>query len=428
MAAKKEKVKKEKDKKANRKKHLKRLAVVLAIVVLFFVVTAIISVVGNNANIKKAQSFEKVQIENQLVPEKDADGNWTFTTDRDFKVMQLTDIHLGGGWISLKKDAMAINAVAAMVTAEKPDLVVITGDIAFPLPYASGTLNNLAPAKLFAALMENLGVYWTVTFGNHDTESFSYYNREKVSDFYENSGFKYCLYQAGPDNIDGYGNHVINVKNTAGEITQSLFMFDSHSYTDDDPLGIRWNYDNIQPSQIEWYKNTLAKLNEQNNAVLAANGKEPVDTIKSLAFFHIPLTETKTAWYEYADNGYKDTENAKLVYGVAGETGEIVYSPVGEDNLFETMVELGSTKAVFFGHDHLNNFALNYKGIQLTYGYSVDYLAYWQISKKGAQRGCTIIETKPDGSFESRLENFYQDKYVTLYEKEQVTMQEVVYE
>ena len=74
-------------------------------------------------------------------------------------------------------------------------------------------------------------------------------------------------------------------------------------------------------------------------------------------FMHIPLTELKDAWFEYADNGYKDTENVKLLYGVAGEKDDIVYCGVGEDRLFETMLELDSTKGVFFGHDHKNNFA-----------------------------------------------------------------------
>ena len=86
--------------------------------------------------------------------------------------------------------------------------------------------------------------------------------------------------------------------------------------------------------------------------------------------------------------------------------------------MFETMVELGSTDAIFYGHDHVNNIVLEYKGITLCYGYSVDYFAYWQIHKQGAQRGCTIINCSPDGSFEIIHENYYQDKYVPLYEKE----------
>lgn len=405
------------------KKNGKRLAVkICACLVGVAIIIAVAAVILNKNSVKNslevAQSFEPVVFEDKLVPQKDENGYFTFTTDRDFKVVQFSDVHIGAGWMSTKKDAMALNAVAAMVTAEKPDLVVVTGDIAYPVPFQAGTANNLSGAKIFATLMEKLGVYWAISFGNHDTESYSLYDREAISDFYENSGFKYCLFQSGPEDIDGYGNYVINVKNTQGQLTQSIFMFDSHSYVDSDPFGIFWKYDNIQQSQVDWYANTLETLKAQNN------GKH----FYSTAFFHIPLTEHNTAWFEYADNGLADTANVKYVYGDTGESDKVVYSGIGEDELFETMLEYGSTKAVFVGHDHKNNFSLEYKGIRLSYAMSVDYLAYVGISKLGSQRGCTVIEYTPDGSFESRNENYYQDKYVSFYEKEQVTMQEVVYQ
>ena len=96
-----------------------------------------------------------------------------------------------------------------------------------------------------------------------------------------------------------------------------------------------------------------------------------------------------------------------------------------EDNLFETMLELGSTKAIFCGHDHDNNFSIDYKGIRFTYGMSVDYLAYPGIYKRGSQRGCTVINFSPDGSFDCSQENYYQDKYQSVYDKEEVVMQEM---
>ena len=125
---------------------------------------------------EKAQSYSKVEIDKQLVPQKDKNGNWVFTTDRDFKVMQLTDIHIGAGYMSYEKDLMAFNAVASMITREKPDLVIVTGDIAYPVPFQAGTFNNKTSAVAFAELMENLGVYWTLTLGNHDSEIYSYYS------------------------------------------------------------------------------------------------------------------------------------------------------------------------------------------------------------------------------------------------------------
>ena len=100
---------------------------------------------------------------------------------------------------------------------------------------------------------------------------------------------------------------------------------------------------------------------------------------------------------------------------------------VDPDEIFETMLSLGSTKGIFVGHDHLNNFSIEYKGIRLTYGFSIDYLAYTTISKLGSQRGCTMITVTPDGDFDCKAENYYQDKYTSVSSnvKEEVTMQEL---
>jgi 3',5'-cyclic AMP phosphodiesterase CpdA len=413
------KVKKEKKKS---KVLLKVLGVIAAFFAVVIVLTALLDASARDKNIEHAKSFETVQIENQLVPTKDENGYWTFTTDEEFKVMQLTDVHIGGGYLSKEKDAMALNAVAAMVMAEKPDLVIATGDIAYPVPFSSGSFNNLSGARIFASLMEQLGVYWVITYGNHDTEMYSYYDRAAISDFYENSGFKYCLFQSGPEDIDGYGNSVINVKNSKGVITQAFVLLDSHSYTDDDYFGAMWKYDGVHENQIEWYRETITKLNAYNQKV---TGDEKA-VAKSTAFLHIPPTEYLDAWCEYVDNGFKDTENVKYFYGVAGESKKVVYCSTYEENLFETMLELDSTKGIFCGHDHFNNFSVEYKGIRLTYGKSIDYLAYVGIHKIGTQRGCTMITYSPDGTFTCKPESYYQDKYVSQYEKEEVTMQDIV--
>ncbi len=414
-------------KKSKGKLALKIIGIFFIVLALFVGITTLITVIGDKANTKKAQSFDTVVYENQLVPEKDSQGNWTFTTDRDFKVVQITDVHIGAGWMSLRKDAMALNAVAAMVTAEKPDLVVVTGDIGYPVPFQSGTFNNKLSAKIFAELMEKLGVYWTLGFGNHDTEAYSYYSRADIAEFYSSDDYKYCLFQSGPEDISGYGNQVINVKKSNGILTQSIYVLDSHSYTDGDWFGVMWKYDNIHQDQVDWYKQSVEYYNSVNAETYKKLGLSADDTtVKSTMYFHIPLVEYKDAWYEYADNGFKDTENVKLVYGTAGEGKKVVYPGIGEDNLFETIQELGSTKAVFCGHDHKNNFSVDYKGIRLTYGLSIDYLAYPGIYKLGSQRGCTVIELSPDGSFDCRQESYYQDKYTSQYKKENVTMQEVV--
>lgn len=402
----------------NKKK--KRLFELIIAVALIAAVVAGLNYSAFNALVKKGSAFEAVELENRLVPEKDENGYWYFTTDGDFKVMHITDIHIGGGFLSKGVDEMALNAVALMVTREKPDLVIATGDIAFPVPYAAGTFNNYSGAYAFANLMETLGVYWTVTFGNHDAEAYSYFDRKAVAQIYSDTDFRYCLFSAGPEDVDGYGNHIIEVKNTEGIITEAFVLIDSLDYVNSNIIdSILGKYDNIHPNQVQWYENEIKRMNAENEAV--RSGSAPVST---LAFFHIPLVETDDAWKEFSENGYKDTENFKYVEGLIGELGRPVCCGLGEDELFEKMLELGSTKAIFNGHDHINSTTFAYKGIIFSYGYSVDYFAYSGIDKLGSQRGCTMITCKPDSSFTIEKFNYYSDRYdVEGFTREEVTMQ-----
>ena len=419
---------KEEKPKKNRGKVVKKvLAIILIVIIAFAAVTTCITAVGLAANGKKVKSFPAVGCD--LKYENMGDGLWNIYSDKGLKVLQLTDIHIGGGWMSIKKDSMALNAVAAMISAEKPDFVIVTGDVAYPVPFQSGTFNNKTSAKLFASLMEQLGVYWTLTFGNHDTELYSYFSREDISEMYSSEKYPHCLFQAGPEDVDGCGNQVFNVVNSDGIITRSLIMLDSHSYIDGDYFGIWWKYDNIHQNQVDWYSKQIKAVKEKNAKTFETSpellAKYPAlrESVPSSLFFHIPLTEYKDAWTQYVDNGYKDTENVKFNFGAAGESGKVVYSGIHDDELFETILSLGSTDSVFCGHDHLNNFSVNYMGVDLTYGYSVDYLAYIGIYKLGSQRGCTVLEISPDGSLDFNQENYYQDKYVSHFEKEPVEMQ-----
>ena len=393
------------------------LKVLFWILFAFALITAIVVIV-NVIAIRPNKSFvendiKKVKYVNQLTPEYQDNKYYTFTTDEDFKITQITDVHIGGGFLSTENDKKALNAVSAMITAEKPDLVVVTGDVAFPVPYSAGTFNNKQSAALFADMMEKLGVYWCMVFGNHDTEAYSYYSRSGISKMYQDKAkYPHCLFISGPSTVSGSGNYVINIENTKGKITQSLFMFDSHSYTDGDYLGIKWKYDCIHEDQVNWYKETVKSLTENNGG----------ETPKSLAFFHIPPIEMKEAYEEYKKAGFKDTKNVKYNYGEIGEGNEAICCSNYNKGIFDAFKENG-TQGAFFGHDHLNTMSVDYKGVRLTYGYSIDYLAYGNIDKYGIQRGCTNITVHPDGSFENVGENYYQDKYSPVIEKETVDLE-----
>ena len=100
--------------------------------------------------------------------------------------------------------------------------------------------------------------------------------------FYESEDYKYCLFQSGPEDVDGYGNSVINIKNSKGEITQSLFTFDSHAYL---------NHDIQDAIRANIIKTDDWRLTGQEDYLLFAKLKEviPSDYIKTLdnpEYFH----------------------------------------------------------------------------------------------------------------------------------------------
>lgn len=428
--------------------------------------------VVEGALLKAARSMAPVVYdEERIVPVYNSDGVIiNNTTGRDFKLIQLTDVHIGGGSFSHQKDLWAINAVAKMLQEEKPDFVIVTGDIAYPVPFQAGTFNNLRATKIFATLMETLGVYWTFAYGNHDTEAYSMYERGEINDWYTGQiaegKLKYCMYTEGfsdayqkehvnaakkarenasdmramaeEDDINraaylqkalnfeaeadrelalshmaasntatpdaGYGNQVIQLQKN-GKPINDLVIFDSHSYTDNDYFGMMWKYDNIHQSQIDWY---AEKMEEDGN-------------IKNIAFFHIPLKEYREA--------YKQVKEGTLTanYGIMGEEERErngvktygVFCGENDDLLFETGLER-NMQGIFCGHDHYNNFSIDYtapnssRSIRLTYGMSVDYLAYVGIYKKHAQRGCTVITITDDGSFTNVAKNYYTDYGVSV--------------
>lgn len=411
---------------------------VIVLVAVILVVAFVVGLGGNKSNNKMITNFDPVGSnytmgENLNIDEET--GYYTFTTanDADFKVLQLTDVHIGAGVFSIRKDNWALNAVATLVQKIKPDLVIVTGDIAYPVLFQAGTVNNERSAVTFANLMEQLGVYWALAYGNHDTEAYALYTREEISEriYMDKETYPHCLFQEGPEDVDGCGNYIINVKNQLGLITQSFVMVDSHSYTDGDWLGLEWKYDNIHQNQIDWYEEQIIDLNTKNKAKYEslsavdkaayslAIGEEATATalrfadpnsmtIKSSMYFHIPLTEYKDAYEDWIAADADSGKNFEYHFGFAGENKQVVYCGIHDDEVFETIQKLKSTTHVFCGHDHLNNFSITYYGkdgdkatdygVTLTYGLSIDYLAYVGIVKKTEQRGGTIITVKPNGT------------------------------
>ncbi|MBU5487916.1 metallophosphoesterase family protein [Clostridium sp. MSJ-8] len=314
----------------------------------------------------------------------DASGIYTITKSKgDFKILQLTDIHLGGSVLSYDKDLKALKAVYKLINRSRPDFVIVTGDLVFPVGYASFSFNNTAPVQQFAAFMRNLGIPWAFTYGNHDTEKYATMSESDLNELYKSLSWKTSktlLYPYKQPNITGRNNQLIELRNEDGSLNQALFLIDSNAYTKD---GFN-KYDYIHDDQVEWYKNQVLRMNEEEGR-----------TILSMVFFHIPLQEYREAYNLYESG----SDEVKYFFGSNDEKmiNKVCCSEY-PSKLFDTAKELGSTTGFFCGHDHYNNMSLEYQGIRLTYGMSIDYLAMPGIARDTKQRGGTLITVHDDGT------------------------------
>ena len=116
-----------------------------------------------------------------------------------------------------------------------------------------------------------------------------------------------------------------------------------------------------------------------------------------MVFIHIPLQQYKTAYDLYE----KGSDEVTYYFGSNDEeTIDKVCASKYPSKMFNTALKLRSTKAFFCGHDHYNNMSLEYQGIRLTYGMSIDYLAMPGISSDTKQRGATLITLHEDSSYD----------------------------
>ncbi len=430
-------------KKSKVKKAIASIFAFIFVLILFFVIINLTGVstayVMAKHNIKPVVSERVEQGEDSLriVKEKfDGEDIWSIytkkfvsnmspegiTEDSYLKILQLTDLHFSGGFMAISKDGRAMDDIKALVTSQKPDLIIVTGDALYPIPVQGGSINNAHALKIFTQVMNSFKIPWAFVYGNHDTESFATHSKLEISkkleeNAYNPAGGKYCLFIAGPDfaakkgGDKPQGNYQILVKDSdTGNIKHSLIFMDSNKYFVHDDAGFSFaQYDAVHNDQIKWYEKKIDALN------LAAPG------IASSVFIHIPLPEYRTAWETKVGNKRIPTEDGKYgsvkndeeanklkyfggdtqeIWGESAKTGEIVISsPDNKKGLFpeyndfyKSIAAKGHSKFVFCGHDHDNNFSIETAdGVRLTYGKSIDHLAYIGITKRVWQRGATII-------------------------------------
>lgn len=288
-------------------------------------------------------------------------GSYERDEETVFSLLQITDVHIVN---DEKKDAKAFKTIDAMIEETGPDMIVVTGDI-------TSEYDNLTAIKKFSEYMEKKEIPWAFTFGNHDAEGAA--SKQEISDYLET--LEYCIYERGDESITGMGNYYYTVRDENGGAVMSLIMMDSNMYPDE-ALNVE-GYDKFHDDQVQWYRDTIKEI------ALTENGDE-TKVVPSLAFFHIPL-------YEFTQAYNEAKENKEIISGCRLEKE---CGPYEDDGMFEAMLEMGSTKGVFVGHDHMNSYSVNYRGIRLTYGNSCDHNIYFV-----PFRGGKLIEIKDDGSF-----------------------------
>ena len=298
--------------------------------------------------------------------------------DMDFRILQLTDLHLGFGPLSKRLDKLALEAVRKIIERTKPHLIVLTGDSIFPFLPRAGTLNNRRQAQKLTEFLDGFEIPYTLVFGNHDCELLSTCGKEELAALYKQG--RYCIFTEGRRDLTGVGNFLIELVDDSGKVLLPLVMLDSNMYGEGG-----WffsGFDRIHDDQVDWCMERLSAL------------KQEYSGIKAMAFFHMPLREFKEA-YEKMKLGDR---NIVYQHGSIAEKGEYFGISKFTSTFFDRAAEDGIIKWIFCGHDHMNTLSLIYRDIQMTYGMSIDYLGYQNIKNSYIQRGGTLITRRADGT------------------------------
>lgn len=273
-----------------------------------------------------------------------------FRADSTFRIVQFTDIHYKAGAAPSKK---SVSMMQATLDDVKPDLVVFTGDVVVSAPTKQGwdeVLDIVIARK----------IPYLVTLGNHDDEKEM--KRAEVAAYVV--GKPYLLNKTAEiSGVDGYLNGAVAIKGRSGANAALLYAMDSQAYSKTKRVdGYGW----FSHNQVDWYRKVSASFKQNRK-----------DTLPALAFFHIPLPEYKIAF----DNIRNKRQGVRY---------ENECSPQLNTGMYTAMLESGDVLGMFVGHDHVNDYLVDYNGIALAYGcFSGSENTYLR-SKNGAR----VIELK----------------------------------
>ena len=242
-------------------------------------------------------------------------------------------------------------------------LITVTGDMAYP-----GQLDSY---EAFAQLLDSYGIPWTIVWGNHDHQSGIEPVLEAAELFKKHP---LCQFEDG-DPAFGNGNYILGICDGDKPIT-ALFMIDSHNSIEVDmPDGERkWVYDKLWPDQLEWIKSEAIQLKKDGYK-------------DAMMMLHMPLYAYRAAALKVFPDGHGGDSD------VYGQQHELIASHPFEDGVLPILQETRLINHVLAGHDHCNNFMVDYEGIKLMFACKTGPGCYWQ----KAMNGGTVITISGDG-------------------------------
>jgi len=270
-----------------------------------------------------------------------------------FKILVISDLHY-----TPVPDTHGIALTEQLIDAEKPGLVIVTGDCLAGKDCESPEAVRKAIANV-AAAMENKKTPWAITFGNHDQEHFpkTGLNKDAVLQMY--AAHPHNLNGGYARGLTGGGNKYILIRDAKGtRPVYCIWLLDSNEYITE---GKNTYYDWIHADQIHWYYRTSIELEKQHGA-----------KIPGLMFFHIPLRE------------FNEMVNQAKIIGARHEPE--APSPINS-GLFAAVLERGDVRGIYCGHDHTNNYVGRWKGVELGYVGSAGHRAYPRVSPDDPSNG-----------------------------------------
>ena len=291
------------------------------------------------------------------------------TPEKPFLVLNLSDPQLGDGeWAEGHKNRRILeHTVRTLVDRVKPDLITVSGDLSW-----AGSDHAY---DMLADFLDSFEIPWAPVWGNHDNQNGPEYI-DTVADRYLTH--KYCIYEKGDPSI-GNGNYVI-ANEEEGRIVSAVLMIDSHDrapFTDaDGNEQIAWA--RLTEPQMEWYKDQIAALRKM--------GCDDTSIIMHIPFYAYNAA-AQAAYKNYDEAARKTWKPETAVPGADcwnpgyEDALGVQYEGIGsygiDDGVFEIVRDLGSTKHVIVGHDHVNNWIINYEGVKLVFSLKAGAGCYW---------------------------------------------------